>query len=128
MAPKYLYKILDEPTPEPLPETLPATDLDTKDGFIHLSTAEQTRITAKLFFSSFDDLWILKLNTQALQARFSIDFSTDPNAGVENGCAHVLGSSQGLGRSNVVEVLKAHRAPEEEWTQVQSMKDLKGGD
>ena len=123
MAPKYLYKILEKPPPEPLPGTLPTTDLDTQDGFIHLSTAEQTAITAKLFFSNFDNLWILKLESQAVDGR--LEFSTDPNAGIDNGCAHVYESHKGLGRSNVVAVIRVRKEPHEEWTQ-ERINDLSG--
>lgn len=35
----YYYKILDAAPEEPLPATLPLSDLDTKDGFIHLSVS-----------------------------------------------------------------------------------------
>ena len=125
MSPKYLYKILDQPPAEPLVETLPATELDTNHGFIHLSTAEQTPITASLFFKEFNELWILKLKSEALDGR--LEFSTDPKAGIENGCAHVHDSQTGLGRSNVVEIIKAERAPSEEWTQVEHLKALTGG-
>lgn len=122
MAPTYLYKILDEAPPHPLPETLPATELDTNDGFIHLSTADQTPTTAKLFFSSHTKLWILRLDQSVLDGR--IEYSTDPNAGIENGCAHVYDSKIGLGKTNVVEVLEAERAESENWTEVKTMKDL----
>lgn len=122
MAHRYLYKILDEAPPQPLPETLPATDLDTKDGFIHLSTAEQSPVTAKLFFSDHNELWILKLEQQALDGR--IEFSTDPNAGIENGCAHVHGSKKGLGRENIVEILQVQKTSGLQWTEVRSMTKL----
>lgn len=122
MAPTYLYKILDEAPPQPLPETLPATELDKNDGFIHLSTAEQTAITAKLFFSNHTKLWILRLDPQALDGR--IEYSTDPNAGIDNGCAHVHDSRIGLGQSNVVDVLEAERGKDQRWTDVKTMKDL----
>src|ERR1700761_789108 len=104
MADKYLYKILDEEPPNPLPESLPTTQLDANDGFIHLSTAQQTPVTAKLFFSDHHELWILRLVREALDGR--IEFSTDPKAGIEHGCAHVHDSLKGLGRGNVMEVLK----------------------
>ena len=122
MAPQYLYKILDEAPPQPLPDTLALSDLDKHDGFIHLSTAEQTPQTASLFFNSHTQLWILKLNAKAIDGR--IDYSTDPKAGVENGCAHVHESQFGLGRSNIVEVLKAERSDDQPWTGVKTMKDL----
>lgn len=39
--PKYIYKITPEPAPSPIPEIYPPSELDAKDGFIHLSTALQ---------------------------------------------------------------------------------------
>lgn len=122
MAPQYLYKILDEAPAQPLPDTLPSTDLDKHDGFIHLSTAEQTPQTASLFFKSHTRLWILKLDSKAIDGR--LDFSTDPKAGVEDGCAHVHESQFGLGRSNIVEVLEAERSDGQAWTEVKTMRDL----
>ena len=123
MSHRYLYKILDQAPPDLLPEVLPTTELDANDGFIHLSTSEQTPITAKLFFSNHNELWILKLNHRALDGR--IEFSTDPNAAIENGCAHVHNSKKGLGRSNVEEVIKVQRSPPQDWTQVDGMKALR---
>ncbi len=122
MAPRLLYKILDQPPPDPLPDTLPSTDLDKHDGFIHLSAAEQTPITAKLFFGAHTALWILVLETKALDGR--IEYSTDPKAGVHNGCAHVHDSRVGLGSGNVVKVVKAERREGEDWSQVDSMRSL----
>lgn len=122
MAPRYLYKILDEEPPDPIPETLPATELDKNDGFIHLSNAEQTPITAKLFFKNFDELWVLRLDSEKLDGR--LEFTTDENAGVENGCAHVHDSKKGLGSSNVVEVIHVGKPSNEEWTQAERLKIL----
>ncbi|KAK3720645.1 hypothetical protein LTR37_003694 [Vermiconidia calcicola] len=120
MSPKYLYKILDQQPPDPLPETLPATALDTQDGFIHLSTAEQTPVTARLFFSDFKKLWILKLESNALDGR--LEFTTDPKAGVENGCAHVHGSMKGLGKLNVVAVIEVDRKDGQDWSELERMR------
>jgi hypothetical protein len=39
--PKYIYKILPHAPAEPFPTALPFSPLDAKDGFVHLSTAEQ---------------------------------------------------------------------------------------
>jgi uncharacterized protein (DUF952 family) len=122
MAPKYLYKILDQEPPEPLPETLPPTELDQNDGFIHLSNAEQTPITAKLFFKDFDELWILRLDSEKLDGR--LEFTTDENAGVENGCAHVHESQKGLGSGNVLEVIHVGKPSSEDWDQVERLKVL----
>ena len=41
--PTYVYKILPEAPPSPLPSPYPPSELDRKDGFIHLSSAEQVR-------------------------------------------------------------------------------------
>ena len=117
-APEYLYKILDSPPPSPLPETLPPTQLDANDGFIHLSTAEQTPITAKLFFSSHTTLWVLKLKGEALDGE--IRYSTDPNAGIVDGCAHVHDSQRGLGKDNVQEVIEVERNSDTPWTECEA--------
>lgn len=122
MDPKHLYKILDEQPPHPLPETLPTTSLDAQDGFIHLSTAEQTPITAKLFFADHTNLWILVLDPQAIDGR--IEYSTDPKAGIENGCAHVHDCTTGLGSGNIVRVVNIERQLSESWTDVQGMRRL----
>lgn len=126
MEPRYLFKILDHPPPEPLPNTLPSTDLDSKDGFIHLSTAEQTPITARLFFSDHSQLWILKLDRSALDGR--IEYSTDPMAGVKDGCAHVHESQKGLGRGNVVDVTACERSTNEHWDEDGGIAALLQGD
>ena len=42
--PKYIYKIVPSPPPEVLPAQYPISELDQKDGFIHMSTATQGRI------------------------------------------------------------------------------------
>lgn len=122
MAQQYLYKILDEAPPDPLPNTLPATELDKHDGFIHLSTGQQTAITAKLFFQNHTELWILKLDAGALDGR--IEYSTDPKAGIENGCAHVHDSKNGLGQRNIVDIIIVQRADDQAWTEVEGMKVL----
>jgi uncharacterized protein (DUF952 family) len=122
MAPKYLYKILDQEPPDPIPDTLPATELDKNDGFIHLSNAEQTPITAKLFFKDFDELWVLRLDSGKLDGR--LEFTTDEKAGVENGCAHVHDSEKGLGVGNVVEVIHVGKSSDQDWTQVERLQIL----
>lgn len=122
MSSRYLYKILDQRPPDALPEILPLSELDTTDGFIHLSTAAQTPITANLFFSDHTTLWILKLDRSLLDGR--IQYSTDPQAGIRDGCAHVHDSVRGLGKGNVVEVVETKRGSREQWTEVTSMKAL----
>ena len=66
--PNYLYKILPSAPPSPLPTRLPLSDLDRKDGYIHLSTAEQVASTADKWFDSFSELWLLKIKYDTLAA------------------------------------------------------------
>lgn len=60
--PTYVYKILDGPPAEPLPATLPVSDLDAKDGFVHLSVAAQVR-HSPLFSAFVKDISPLPLGT-----------------------------------------------------------------
>lgn len=61
--PTFLYKIIpsSSPLPSPLPDILPSSDLDKKDGFIHLSTAKQILGTLKLIFKDDTKVYILKI-------------------------------------------------------------------
>ena len=121
-APRYLYKILDEAPPEPLPPTLPATQLDASDGFIHLSTTEQTKHTAKMFFSAHKELWILKIERERLDGR--LEYTTEPNLKIQDGCPHLHDSVQGLGSGSIQKVIHVRREAEQDWTEVESMSSL----
>ena len=65
--PKFVYKILSEKPPEEPPTALPLSELDAKDGFIHLSTAEQVPATAGRFFSMMGELWLLKIELDRIE-------------------------------------------------------------
>jgi uncharacterized protein (DUF952 family) len=117
-GPRYLYKILDQKPPTPLPITLPTTQLDAQDGFIHLSTAAQTTTTADLFFASQPTLWILQLRAADLDG----ETRYPPELG--GGCAHVYGSTQGLGAGNVEEVIEVVKGSKEKWAQVEVITKL----
>ncbi|KAF1931707.1 uncharacterized protein M421DRAFT_417472 [Didymella exigua CBS 183.55] len=111
--PTYLYKILPSAPPSPLPDRLPLSDLDRKDGFIHLSTSEQTAGTADRFFSDVTELWLLKIK------RSTLEDGTDGHgkAGADNKARfqwdetghgafpHFYGGD--LGKGNVQEVIRA---------------------
>jgi uncharacterized protein (DUF952 family) len=116
--PRYLYKILDRKPPTPLPTSLPATQLDSQDGFIHLSTASQTTITADLFFSSEPTLWILQLRAAELDG----ETRYPPELG--GNCAHVYGSTRGLGEGNIEKVIEVSKQGLAKWAEVPAMKDL----
>lgn len=104
----YFYKILPSAPPTPLPETLPLSDLDKKDGFIHLSTAAQTPKTMDLFFGECEKLWVLKLRVRDLDGEVRWEESLP-------GCPHLHGSERGLGRGNVEGVVVVERKGGGDW-------------
>lgn len=61
--PKYIYKILPPSTPpsSPLPEILPVSELDERDGFLHMSTSHQVLGTLRNFFSNETHVWLLRV-------------------------------------------------------------------
>lgn len=120
--PVYLYKILDEAPPHPLPDVLPLSALDAKDGFIHLSIAKQTPLTAAMFFGAHRELWILKVERAELDGR--IEWFTEPRYKIEGGCPHLHDSAKGLGRGNVAEVMRVERLPEQAWDETEGMKKV----
>ena len=62
-VPTFVYKIIPSSSPLPaiLPDILPPSDLDQKDGFIHLSTASQILGTLKLVFKDDTKVYVLKI-------------------------------------------------------------------
>lgn len=62
-TPTYIYKIVPASAvlPSPLPDALPVSELDSSDGFIHLSTAVQVPGTLKRFFSDEESVYILRI-------------------------------------------------------------------
>ena len=59
-TPTYIVPASAAP-PLPLPDVLPVSELDSSDGFIHLSTALQVPGTLKQFFSNDDSVYILRI-------------------------------------------------------------------
>ncbi|PQE21629.1 DUF952 domain protein [Rutstroemia sp. NJR-2017a WRK4] len=61
--PKYIYKILPSSVapPIPLPDVLPVSELDSRDGFIHLSTSKQLVGTLNAFFSNESHVYLLRI-------------------------------------------------------------------
>ncbi|KAJ2897216.1 hypothetical protein MKZ38_004863 [Zalerion maritima] len=59
--PQFVYKIVSEAPPESQPEQYPLSQLDKKDGFVHLSVGQQIPHTAALFFKDASTLWVMKL-------------------------------------------------------------------
>ena len=113
--PTYVYKILPSAPPSPLPAVLPLSDLDRKDGFIHLSNASHIPITASLFFASSTELSLLKLDTRkTLEAGGTYRWVVGTP-----GCPHLYAPKEGewveLGSGNVVGVATVTRRDGQEW-------------
>ena len=68
-TPIYLYKIVppSTPPPIPLPERLPVSELDSSDGFLHLSTAVQIPETLKRFFADAKMVYILRIEYKIVE-------------------------------------------------------------
>jgi uncharacterized protein (DUF952 family) len=119
--PAHVFKILDAPPAVPLPHALPPTPLDAQDGFIHLSDARQTPKTAGLFFGAHAELWLLKIDTGAVQAEGTELRWLDGSRAT--GCVHIHGEARRLGRGVVVDVRKVVREEGESWVDAISRDD-----
>ena len=109
-TPKYLYKILSAAPPEPLPITLPLSELDGKDGFIHLSTAEQVPVTAGRFFVSSNVLWLLKIDLALVEKNVRWETSGSESF------PHVYGPMPGS--REVVDTKEFQKSDGEDWASV----------
>lgn len=108
--PKFVYKILPEAPPSPLPANLLLSDLDAKDGFIHLSTAEQVPATAGRFFAATHTLWLLKIELDRIEANVRWE-----DAG-ESCFPHIYGPMPGNGE--IVDVKDFRKGDGEDWAAV----------
>jgi len=105
--PKFVYKILPEAPPQPLPSALPLSELDAKDGFVHLSTAEQASATAGRFFSTANKLWLLKIELDGIEKNVKWEDSG-------SGCyPHVYGPM--LGKDEIADVKEFRKGEGEDW-------------
>ncbi|KAI0450277.1 hypothetical protein F5B21DRAFT_441210 [Xylaria acuta] len=105
--PTYVYKITPTAPAAPIPAHYPLSELDQKDGFVHLSVATQIPITAGLFFKDSTTIWILKL-------RFKPEFHGATNWDVP-GCPHLYGN---FGADDVEDVKEFSRSGGESWRDV----------
>ncbi|KAI0182460.1 hypothetical protein EV127DRAFT_378710 [Xylaria flabelliformis] len=105
--PTYVYKITPTAPPSPIPAQYPLSELDQKDGFIHLSIAKQIPITAGLFFKDSTTIWVLKL-------RFKPEFHGATNWDTP-GCPHLYGN---FGADDVEEVEKCSRPEGGSWEEL----------
>lgn len=111
--PIFVYKITDIAPPSPIPHTLPLSSLDAKDGFIHLSDANQIPTTADLFFNSNDKIWLLKISSAKIEEEKGR--LTWPEG--LPGCVHLYGEDgwARLGDGTVVDVKKYEKKVGEKW-------------
>ncbi|KAK2068405.1 hypothetical protein P8C59_003044 [Phyllachora maydis] len=107
--PAFVYKITPTAPPSPLPDVYPLSELDGKDGFIHLSTAAQIPTTAALYFSATPSLHLLKLR---LSPRLAAATRWDAPAGP--GCPHLYAN---FGAADVVATREVRRAEGTTWAQ-----------
>lgn len=105
--PRFIYKITSAPPPDPLPTVYPLSELDQKDGFVHLSTGPQIPITAGLWFKDTAQFWILKIK---LASRFENDINWDVP-----GCPHLYGN---FGAEDVDSIRMFQREDGQTWSQV----------
>ncbi|KAI0390861.1 hypothetical protein F5Y17DRAFT_461358 [Xylariaceae sp. FL0594] len=112
--PEYVYKIIPAAPPSPIPAAYPLSDLDQKDGFVHLSIASQIPITADLFFTQHTSIHVLKL-------RFKPAFHPITNWDTP-GCPHLYGN---FGSEDVVDVKEFVRSGggEESWKEAMARQE-----
>jgi len=77
MLPEFVYKIAGfEEWDQALEEGVyKGAPIDLADGFIHFSTAEQTRETAAKHFSGRDDLLLIKVATAPMARHYKMEVS-----------------------------------------------------
>ena len=124
--PTFVYKIIDTLLPSPIPHTLPLSSLDSQDGFIHLSDANQIPITADLFFSSTKAIWLLKISSAKVQEENGR--LTWPEG--LPGCIHLYGETEGtwarLGDGTVVDTKKYTKEEDQKW--IDTLKESEDAD
>merc|ERR1712000_171836 len=102
--PQFVYKIVPEAVEEPFPAELPLSELDRKDGFIHLSTAELVLGTCDRYFSHTTKIYLLKLDFAKTVSRTKW----------ENGFPHLYGN---FGREEIVDSRAFERSASETWSE-----------
>jgi len=108
--PQYIYKILPAAPPQPLPTALPLSDLDSSDGFIHLSVAAQVSGTCARFFTAANQIWLLRVALKDVERDIKWE---DSKSGV---FPHLY--DQQLGVGNVESVMPFERSSGEGWEEV----------
>jgi len=75
-APKNLYKVLSKQEWEAASQSGQiATDLDQKDGFVHLSSALQLNATLTLYFAKQEEVVLLQIKQQIIEDELTFEHS-----------------------------------------------------
>lgn len=112
--PRYVYKIVDTEPPFPIPDVFPPSELDRKDGFIHLSAPWQLPVTADLLFSRHTTLWVLQVRLASIED--SVRWEPPAGGGGSSSSSsderypHLYGN---LGRADVESVERFKRTADE---------------
>ncbi|TVY25623.1 hypothetical protein LHYA1_G006331 [Lachnellula hyalina] len=96
--PKYIYKILPPSAapPSPLPLSLPLSDLDSRDGFIHMSASNQILGTLNNFFSSTPHVYILRVPYAKVESRVKWEMAAGKKPDEKGGCWDTEGRAGGF--------------------------------
>ena len=128
-VPTYVYKITTTSPPKPLPHTLPLSELDQKDGFIHLSNAAQIPTTSSLYFSTHTTLYLLRVSSVVAKEEGSVFKWLDAG---QTGCVHMYGANgvkgefSRLGLGTVVDMAEWKRNEGDKWDDKKVIDSLNG--
>ncbi|KAJ2930193.1 hypothetical protein H1R20_g6881, partial [Candolleomyces eurysporus] len=114
-TPTYIYKIVHSsagPLPDPLPDRLPVSELDQKDGFIHLSTAKQVEGTLNRYFSGEQKIYLLRLDYSSVKdlIKWEDRQGAEGNPGGEWVFPHLYNGNQ-LGKKEIESVKSSEKKP-----------------
>ena len=111
--PTFIYKIVPA-EPRPLANGLPVSQLDAKDGFIHMSTAEQTPKTVGRFFKDVNVVFLLKVPHAKVESKIRWE---EAGAGI---FPHIYDEdiSKSIDDTNVEAVLECRRETGDDWENV----------
>ncbi|KAI1380802.1 hypothetical protein F4677DRAFT_404666, partial [Hypoxylon crocopeplum] len=105
--PDFVYKIVPSAPPAPIPSEYPPSELDQKDGFVHLSTGTQIPLTADLFFKEATTIWVIKI-------RFAPKFHSATTWEIP-GCPHLYGN---FGAEDVESIKEFSRPNGKSWKEL----------
>ena len=106
----HIYKILPREKWEQIKsgKTVPGSDVDDKDGFIHLSTKDETEKSASLYYKDEDAILAIEIKISALKDELKWEWSGSRKAWFP----HLYGT---LPTKAVTRVLDMERGPRKSW-------------